>query len=616
MNVKSEIAQIRQLISDNEIENSLKRLEIILRHDKELDEVILQSARYKKLKEQLRKNVISYENEVVLESKIITSLLELIRLIESGSIEEVDGIDNQMAKRNIEHNGQGDIVIGNKIVNKFGLQNELSSPESKNTWIKIIAEEKHKYPFYSFSITNLSSYPIQIVGMTCVKASTVKCERGTIRHLMGPRIKLEFNIRSPHYHSSSLFGSDTISNIAPYSSEAFQIKFDAMNSVNLVDLEINYISYLHDKPTKFLPNEVIIIMAPIIEDNKVKIETGEIDIIDRKDGLLRIMSIDDLDAITLEELLLIRGSAFLSRKEVIPNWKRLMTKLDDSDKFPVMLASFAEYWLENPVPNEISTFICDWIQFSDNILTAMPWDNENHINTIFDSIISKKNTAEKNQFILQSIDSIMRVPLIPLTELNLRLLGGDSEFVNFLKGMSLMLSVDYLLRKLVEINGKKVIDFMLNLLKISFNIDFIDRILSAATGTKHDLENSNEVRDFWEKQLFNKYKSIEWEQHCRRISYALKITKEKDVSILQEILKIEDDLIRYALLNNVNTNEAIKIKLAKDKNKAIRKKLAEDKATPVSVLEILYKDSSALVKKSVASNVNTPQHILKIVNLN
>ena len=78
------IAEIRGLIANNEIDAALTQLNILLKGSPKLDEVILQSARFKDIHQEIRAGVISYGESKMTKAQIIKGLLELLREMELG----------------------------------------------------------------------------------------------------------------------------------------------------------------------------------------------------------------------------------------------------------------------------------------------------------------------------------------------------------------------------------------------------------------------------------------------------------------------------------------------------------------------------------------------------
>ncbi len=90
------------------------------------------------------------------------------------------------------------------------------------------------------------------------------------------------------------------------------------------------------------------------------------------------------------------------------------------------------------------------------------------------------------------------------------------------------------------------------------------------------------------------------------------------VSILEQIAKYPDEIVRRVLLDNRDLPLNIRLELIRDPSVSVRCQLAHkhyDRQTPVQVLELLANDESARVRELVAENSDTPLEILvKLAN--
>lgn len=82
MELKETIQKIRKLISDDKLEEAISELAGVMSDDKELDEVILQSARFVEISKFLRQGTISFEKASITKNQIRLALLDLLRFIE------------------------------------------------------------------------------------------------------------------------------------------------------------------------------------------------------------------------------------------------------------------------------------------------------------------------------------------------------------------------------------------------------------------------------------------------------------------------------------------------------------------------------------------------------
>jgi len=78
MNTEEFINGIRKCIENNDIEGAISVLRDLLQKSKQLDNIILQSARYNDLKQKIRSGTINTEDAEVAQSKIAEALLDMI----------------------------------------------------------------------------------------------------------------------------------------------------------------------------------------------------------------------------------------------------------------------------------------------------------------------------------------------------------------------------------------------------------------------------------------------------------------------------------------------------------------------------------------------------------
>ena len=127
MDMKGFSERLGVLISSNQLDQALKEMRQLLNSSPKLKEVIIQSARYNELKEQIRMGTISYDNEQTTKANIMLALLELTNEIKEQTLEdetlslEVQDTISQILQPsntiNQTHSGTGDNIGGNKIIN-------------------------------------------------------------------------------------------------------------------------------------------------------------------------------------------------------------------------------------------------------------------------------------------------------------------------------------------------------------------------------------------------------------------------------------------------------------------------------------------------------------------
>lgn len=111
------VAAIRELIADGEIHEALIQLRTLLEHSPKLDEVLLQSARHRTVLKEVRRGVISYENESLTKNQITAGLLSLLSEVEEQAAKPA--IQEEMQQAISIINGKN-ILIGSTITSGGG----------------------------------------------------------------------------------------------------------------------------------------------------------------------------------------------------------------------------------------------------------------------------------------------------------------------------------------------------------------------------------------------------------------------------------------------------------------------------------------------------------------
>lgn len=78
------IAQIRELIANDYLEEAIEAVQNLLKESPKLDKVILQAARYNDLMNSIHDGTLNYENTSTEKNKIRAATLEILRNIENG----------------------------------------------------------------------------------------------------------------------------------------------------------------------------------------------------------------------------------------------------------------------------------------------------------------------------------------------------------------------------------------------------------------------------------------------------------------------------------------------------------------------------------------------------
>ncbi|NUO00076.1 MAG: hypothetical protein HUU01_05615 [Saprospiraceae bacterium] len=126
MDVENFINNILTLISKNDLKTAIDELGQFLKRSPKLDELILQSARFNDVTQQIRMGTIDFEDAAIAKNKIRNAILDLVREIETGNesnyevkkgIGNLDGFNSKIIIKQI-HAGKGDNVGRDKNINK------------------------------------------------------------------------------------------------------------------------------------------------------------------------------------------------------------------------------------------------------------------------------------------------------------------------------------------------------------------------------------------------------------------------------------------------------------------------------------------------------------------
>lgn len=119
MNTKSFLAEIRNLIANDELSAALQQLRDLLYNSPKLDEAIVQSARFQNIRKQIRVGTVSHAEANLTQNQIRAELLELLREIENsvgvtGSQPDTKALREEM-ERAISIINSKNVVIGSTI---------------------------------------------------------------------------------------------------------------------------------------------------------------------------------------------------------------------------------------------------------------------------------------------------------------------------------------------------------------------------------------------------------------------------------------------------------------------------------------------------------------------
>ena len=127
-------ALIRNLIAHNDLPTALRHLQTLLDNTPQLDEILLQSARFHDIRKQIRLGMVSHAEANLTQNQIRAGLLELLQEIEHNTAETSSQPDAPALRTELEHaisivnsknvvvnstiTAGGDVHIGDKTVNQ------------------------------------------------------------------------------------------------------------------------------------------------------------------------------------------------------------------------------------------------------------------------------------------------------------------------------------------------------------------------------------------------------------------------------------------------------------------------------------------------------------------
>ena len=126
MTKKEFIANIRNLIAQDEIKAALEKLQLLLQNSPKLNEVLLQSSRVYDIAQQMRTGVVNWEQGTAAKNQVINGLLELITQVEERSdlpefkaeVEQaIHIIESKNVVKDSEWRAGRDIQVGDKTTN-------------------------------------------------------------------------------------------------------------------------------------------------------------------------------------------------------------------------------------------------------------------------------------------------------------------------------------------------------------------------------------------------------------------------------------------------------------------------------------------------------------------
>ena len=129
--------------------------------------------------------------------------------------------------------------------------------------LRLVFEQQPEYPFLGFSLLNEGSAVAHVTSIRVLKAVSLKDDHSLAVYFQAPVAHLEYSLDTePIGSAKRVFGGDRVATIEPGAIDGFRIKFQGGNSINLLDLEIEYLTPGLPGPAVLLPGEVIVVHSP------------------------------------------------------------------------------------------------------------------------------------------------------------------------------------------------------------------------------------------------------------------------------------------------------------------------------------------------------------------
>ncbi|GHG32214.1 HEAT repeat domain-containing protein [Streptomyces zaomyceticus] len=491
----------------------------------------------------------------------------------------------------------------------------------------VIFEARPGFPKLDFSIVNRGRTPIQITAIRVLKAASIK---STINgewaeYLRGRRLQLDFNLQTAGQGSWVSAFPGEVSNLGPYEAEPFTLDLSVTGTLNLVDIEFEYISAATPHVLMARPSEIIYVDSPLMRIGY----PGSIQLISREAALSSLLDgtpvpihgpaieHDPEDA----KILFLRGVAHLRHDDVADVWTRVAAKFGDSPDFGPAVASFAEFGRTCGLPDSVSEGLEAWLGDPAAIRRAPNWDNESHSRIVHEFLIPELppqlglpefSIPRSAARCLKMLDSTLSLP--PSGHRT----TDDMEFVSFvLRESTLSLVREDALRRLVDCYGVGAIEYVVvNLRLSSMAAIHLDRLLGETLGDDAPSRDSSldgdAIQDRWRSwwdshENSSVYTKLAWRPLSPRIARAARALCAR---IPGDVPADMDELVMMAIARNPYVIDHFAEHLAREAGDQVRREMAAGPHASPKTLEILARDPSPMVRRWVAVNGNTSEETL------
>ncbi|MCX3286221.1 hypothetical protein OR263_05745 [Streptomyces sp. NEAU-H22] len=542
-------------------------------------------------------------------------------------------------KSSVSAPGDGAVAAGRNVINPrteihYHLHHpaESAGPGSSDIAPAVIFESRPVYPNLEFSIINRGRTPVQITSIRLVKASSIKAAyRGDgVEYITGPRLELEFDLRTAGQRTWTSAFSGQISNLAPHEAEAFVLNLSTKNTLNLVDIEFEYINSATPHVLMARPSEIIYVDSPMLNQGYA----GSIQLVSRSAALSSLFNGSPapihgpaVDAYPEDvRTLFLRGTAHLCYDHVADAWHHVVRHFDGSPQLGPAVASFAEFGQACGLPDSVRDGLEAWLGDPAAIRRAPTWDYESHALIAEKGLIvdfppqlgAPKFTITRSAAqCFKLLDSTLTLdPDAPPSR------EDWLAYVQYVLGeTTLSMTRVAILRRLVDCYGAGLIEYLIVNLRLSSLADAEhERLLEAVLGSEapspdpsSDVNRIQERwRTWWESQRdFPAYSKLRWRPLSPRLANAASALFARAP---EEVPTDLDELVRLAVARNPYVLDHFASDLVGDPEVQIRWELARSRHVSPKTLEILARDPSSMVRRWVASNPNTNDETLAVLS--
>jgi hypothetical protein len=493
--------------------------------------------------------------------------------------------------------------------------------------VSFVFETQPTYPRLKFSVTNVSKQHVQITNLRVFKVAAMKDEHSSFRHLMGPRMKLDFNLKAAPEGIGEELLEDRVSDLVPGASEAFEITLEVENMVALIDFEAECVTASSRTPRTARPSTVALVHAPTEQD------PGQIAVMERR-SLWNAMLTETATVpwrqcgyqdCRTHELVLFRGAATLSFDDPERGWELLRSTFEKSGTFGFILASYADGLRQGFVSESVKAFLSDFISDPKNIKRLGITDIEVPAVTISRALadattkIKGGPSSERGSYELGLADRLLEVSTVidePDDEQSSATFS-EAGFQRHMQQVSGNVTRKDLLLRIAQQFGEGALEFLIATLVAQPHLFHeIHDLLNALTNQRKSIIRHDEavvVAEWWDWWVCNKsarYSSLSWTEWCPRLAKAYEAFRATDSRALANFVLDEDEVVRFAAARSSAIEPRHLEILARDARPMIRLSVVENPLTPIELLKLLVHDQNSIVRRWVSTHRSADEDIL------